>query len=858
MADESNNNIIVSRIQHRRGLKQDLPQPLRPGEIGVATDSRQVYIGGDPANPASQGFNSVSYFENTLGAQDHAVSIANNQIIAFQVPYIKFTRGEFDGITDTKTWSPDSARSILSSVTGTGAQSKCKYTSSDYPVFGNVCTADINHTLSETGSNSTILVSYDSNVHSDSTANIRIGDKVTHSAISSSNTVIVSDVSAVSGGNVTVSLSHVIDTTGDTNIAFTPQTAYNIFKFVTPSSAVTPSEMANIFSDAKFTSQDVVVRRNGVKLIAETDADSETPSSIADYVIDADNADSNGVHYLTLRTRPSASDDIALSYYSNANVAQAFIGVESGTGAGNVSAHVPVQSFYTAKNIPEYRQIPADNIRLSETTGLGYIGLDQKHLVSSQDGANIADPSAVTLGTLLLSRASDNDRLTANTSVNFVTDSSNNTVTFTLDDNQSDILANVAQGGVYSYAHVYVETPANTSLDVHETVLEVELVSGKEITCTYTGSEDEDFPATPDNVELYPVLGIDLSANTTVKAAIPTVNKESITINADSASPLTNQAVFPYMDFLPQTDGTKNAVYITSKPAFTSIGAYGATFRLHNDSANTVTQLGLTESTIDESDTVKAKLEEWMYDVMHNRDFNMFTNVFSGGELFANIAGQPTSNVLTDYNLVIDNTNGEIVFCDRQESEHFNHIVNNAYNESFVDRLRDEQDGVRGLVNLKNNLELQTREAAVVGQKITTYTSLESTVIGSDITFDEEVFRLGIDTYNTFSLEYSMVDVESEDAKYMRSGTILVTARLDTFADGNTAVIFRDNFNSMSEGVVGETLEPKFQANVIPAENVISFSFAEQNNPNGAGTMAHNLDTDLKIKYVIQRWSSTS
>ena len=28
------NNIIIARQQQRRGFKQDIPQPLRPGEIG--------------------------------------------------------------------------------------------------------------------------------------------------------------------------------------------------------------------------------------------------------------------------------------------------------------------------------------------------------------------------------------------------------------------------------------------------------------------------------------------------------------------------------------------------------------------------------------------------------------------------------------------------------------------------------------------------------------------------------------------------------------------------------------------------------------------------------------------------------
>ena len=36
-SDDANLKVIISRIQQRRGLKQDLPQPLRPGEIGFAT-----------------------------------------------------------------------------------------------------------------------------------------------------------------------------------------------------------------------------------------------------------------------------------------------------------------------------------------------------------------------------------------------------------------------------------------------------------------------------------------------------------------------------------------------------------------------------------------------------------------------------------------------------------------------------------------------------------------------------------------------------------------------------------------------------------------------------------------------------
>lgn len=40
--------VVISRIQHRRGLKENLPQPLLPGELGLAVDEGELWIGGDP------------------------------------------------------------------------------------------------------------------------------------------------------------------------------------------------------------------------------------------------------------------------------------------------------------------------------------------------------------------------------------------------------------------------------------------------------------------------------------------------------------------------------------------------------------------------------------------------------------------------------------------------------------------------------------------------------------------------------------------------------------------------------------------------------------------------------------------
>lgn len=41
-------NITISRIQNRRGLRANLPQPLAPGELGLCEDTLELFIGKDP------------------------------------------------------------------------------------------------------------------------------------------------------------------------------------------------------------------------------------------------------------------------------------------------------------------------------------------------------------------------------------------------------------------------------------------------------------------------------------------------------------------------------------------------------------------------------------------------------------------------------------------------------------------------------------------------------------------------------------------------------------------------------------------------------------------------------------------
>lgn len=98
MADE----IIISRIQHRRGLRTNLPQPLRPGEIGFAIDTKELFIGADLTDTEAQIWNRSVQVEPILNADSIVNGFLNNRIVKLSLPVHQVTS---TGST-TITWNP--------------------------------------------------------------------------------------------------------------------------------------------------------------------------------------------------------------------------------------------------------------------------------------------------------------------------------------------------------------------------------------------------------------------------------------------------------------------------------------------------------------------------------------------------------------------------------------------------------------------------------------------------------------------------------------------------------------------------------------------------------------------------------
>jgi len=96
--------IIISRMQQRRGNRIDLPQPLRAGEIALASDSKEVFIGLDPEiGVTAQNANVVSV-NNIAQGFNYANSYLNNNFVRLIMPSKRFPTGTFNGTANNTTF----------------------------------------------------------------------------------------------------------------------------------------------------------------------------------------------------------------------------------------------------------------------------------------------------------------------------------------------------------------------------------------------------------------------------------------------------------------------------------------------------------------------------------------------------------------------------------------------------------------------------------------------------------------------------------------------------------------------------------------------------------------------------------
>jgi len=897
---EDNNKVIISRIQNRRGLKQDLPQPLRPGEIGFATDTRQVFIGADPDDAISGGYNKQSIFETTVGAEDSTSSIANNNIVAFTVPFKKFHKGYFDGITKVVSWLPSANTTSTSNL----------------KIFPSNTLVTTTATPNANITSSTITLTATPNAY------ITVGD------IASLSNNLTTVVSINSAGNSVTLAANLTVTTADT-LTFIPN---NLF---------------NAETNLAFKAGDLLINKNGSRLLG--DSGNTTPAPAFDFSFAATTA-ANNTHILNFRTAPLSTEEVTVCYYSNTAIIQAIEGITTQGYEGNISLYnigeKRFDSFYKAYSVPEYRKIPASLITVSPTTGTGFIGLQNKHISVNADSGVIDSPTSLTLGNLLVSRSdwSAVSNVTVNASnivfsvgsvptynvsgaYNYIyvdntvgylngkvfqlIGATPSTVTVNLPANNFSVARTVSANAIAGNSNVTVSLSGN--VDGVRQGANVKIIDGSNTTglnglvfsvsnepttagviafstssapflanasvqfINYgndpTGNGNvqifsalHGFNSTADDVTIVtssntsaisnttfsvqgvsspntffinPTLAVvgavtgvfspDLNSGTANVTAIRSINLSSNTTLTQVQSTINDLNDWPYMGFIPDSE---NKIYITHKPEYTSVGM---NFRLHEDPATlTLSVLKLENREYTRNETVKAKLEKWINSCLESDLVDIFSTAGVGNK-YASDAVLVRS--IGQYLAAINNTYDEITFTSREEARDFNKIVNNI----FFERPDPDNENVRGLVNLKTNLELQVRSSVALGDRTVSYAELNSASIpaaGGNI----NAMTQSIDVYDTFIIDYSITEASSvvvSGENYQRVGTMYISGRSD-FNSGSGAVIFQDNSSEMIDtGLSGNVT---FNASMVGTNIIFNVT-------NGIGR-------DLSMKYLVRRWSA--
>jgi hypothetical protein len=315
-------------------------------------------------------------------------------------------------------------------------------------------------------------------------------------------------------------------------------------------------------------------------------------------------------------------------------------------------------------------------------------------------------------------------------------------------------------------------------------------------------------------VNVTPVRSIDLSSNTTLAEISATVN---------------DIEDWPFLGIIPDSE---NKIYITHKPEYTSVGL---DFRLHEDyNQQTLSVLSLTEGEYTRNDTVKAKLEKWLNSCLESDLVDIFSTAGVGVKYTTDSSLTRTvGQYLTD----INNTYDEITFGSREEARDFNKLVNTI----FFERPDPDNENIKGLVNLKTNIELQTRSSVALGDRTVSYAELNSASIpsgGGNISS----LTQSIDVYDTYKIDYSITEASSvivSGENYQRVGTMFVSGRSE-FNGGSGAVLFQDVASEMVD--TGLTGNVTFNASLVGTDIVFN--------------VTNTVGRELAMKYLVKRWSS--
>ena len=277
---------------------------------------------------------------------------------------------------------------------------------------------------------------------------------------------------------------------------------------------------------------------------------------------------------------------------------------------------------------------------------------------------------------------------------------------------------------------------------------------------------------------------------------------------------------WPLLQLVPgETDefGNPNMLMLTLNPASTSVYTE---FEIVPDECDTAQKLGLTPSKYDESNTYKANLEDYFADLLLQPDCPVI-NTVSVGKLYS--TDPLTATLIGKYELPFDETFQELNFASREEALAFNTVVNNLYFQ------RSTSD-IRGLVNIKSNLEIELKSGLTIGDKTVTYVDMNGALDAIGPGFNgpsvplesswQNVLgaRFNTSDYDSYAIEYTIREAEQDTGPgqgYQRVGTMYIVGRQD-FALGTGDVVYQDDASEMVD-TAWETSTTSSEGDPVPA-----------------------------------------
>jgi len=362
-----------------------------------------------------------------------------------------------------------------------------------------------------------------------------------------------------------------------------------------------------------------------------------------------------------------------------------------------------------------------------------------------------------------------------------------------------------------------VETPLTSSTFYLSSI-------GVSANVAVTGSYDLDEVAIS-NVTHQPIARVDMRTATNIREAAAVVNSS------------------PYWVQLNPIPDTSNQVYLSVKPQFTSAGF---DFTIFEDPIeSTLSELALIPGTYTRAaNTVKAKLENWMGDLLVNNSTAWETNFLDAVSVAVPYTDNATFISSFDtYQLDQDFTLREIYFNSQEEARNFVDIVNGLYFETY-------DSDVRGLVNLKTNIEIRGRSD--LGEPITTIPNPGRAFIAPGINVVPGLTQstLGFDSY---FIDYTITksgtdDAQLVDMEYQRIGTLKVTSSPDF--GGVKTVSYEDQGSDSIYAGAGAGFDPNavfvnFEDIYLDASDNLLFVIDNQ------------LPASLLMKFSLRRWDSS-